>query len=244
MPFRWTINPYRGCSHACVFCFAAHPHVPRLQRGRGLREADRRQGQRARARAGRDAAAVVEARARRARDEHRPVPVGRRPLQAHAGIWEAFRDSRTPCSVLTKSPLVTRDVALLKEMSDMGLFSAAFSVPDDRREGLARQRAAHAQPLRPARGRGRAQPQRDRGQRARRAAHARHQRRPAPGRADPRAGRGGRRRERQRHPPPPARRGQGHHDGLARVLPARPGPALRAPVRPWRLRADHASATA
>ena len=45
------------------------------------------------------------------------------------GIWEALRDSRTPCSVLTKSPLVTRDVALLKEMSDMGLFSAAFSVP-------------------------------------------------------------------------------------------------------------------
>jgi DNA repair photolyase len=45
------------------------------------------------------------------------------------GIWEALRDSRTPCSLLTKSPLVTRDVALLKEMSDMGLFSAAFSVP-------------------------------------------------------------------------------------------------------------------
>ena len=45
------------------------------------------------------------------------------------GIWEALRDSRTPCSVLTKSPLVTRDVALLKEMSDMGLFTAAFSVP-------------------------------------------------------------------------------------------------------------------
>ena len=45
------------------------------------------------------------------------------------GIWEALRDSRTPCSVLTKSPLVTRDLAILKEMSDMGLFSAAFSVP-------------------------------------------------------------------------------------------------------------------
>jgi len=45
------------------------------------------------------------------------------------GIWEALRDSRTPCSVLTKSPLVTRDVKLLKEMSEMGLFSAAFSVP-------------------------------------------------------------------------------------------------------------------
>ena len=68
------------------------------------------------------------------------------------GIWEALRDSRTPCSVLTKSPLVTRDIALLKEMSDMGLFSAAFSVPDDRREGLARERAAHAEPLRAAGG--------------------------------------------------------------------------------------------
>ena len=26
MPFRWTINPYRGCSHACVFCFARPTH--------------------------------------------------------------------------------------------------------------------------------------------------------------------------------------------------------------------------
>ncbi|MCA1689444.1 MAG: radical SAM protein, partial [Actinobacteria bacterium] len=22
MPFRWTVNPYRGCTHACVYCFA------------------------------------------------------------------------------------------------------------------------------------------------------------------------------------------------------------------------------
>ena len=27
MPFRWTINPYRGCSHACVFCFARPTHT-------------------------------------------------------------------------------------------------------------------------------------------------------------------------------------------------------------------------
>src|SRR5690625_5068662 len=26
MPFRWTINPYRGCSHACVYCFARPTH--------------------------------------------------------------------------------------------------------------------------------------------------------------------------------------------------------------------------
>ena len=27
MPFRWTINPYRGCTHACKFCFARPTHT-------------------------------------------------------------------------------------------------------------------------------------------------------------------------------------------------------------------------
>ena len=27
MPFRWTINPYRGCSHACIYCFARPTHT-------------------------------------------------------------------------------------------------------------------------------------------------------------------------------------------------------------------------
>jgi hypothetical protein len=27
MPFEWTINPYRGCSHACVYCFARNTHT-------------------------------------------------------------------------------------------------------------------------------------------------------------------------------------------------------------------------
>ena len=27
MPFGWTINPYRGCSHACVYCFARPTHT-------------------------------------------------------------------------------------------------------------------------------------------------------------------------------------------------------------------------
>ena len=26
MPFSWTVNPYRGCSHACVYCFARGSH--------------------------------------------------------------------------------------------------------------------------------------------------------------------------------------------------------------------------
>jgi DNA repair photolyase len=45
------------------------------------------------------------------------------------GIWEAMRDSRTPCSVLTKSPLLLRDIELMKEIRDRAGFTANLSVP-------------------------------------------------------------------------------------------------------------------
>ena len=45
-------------------------------------------------------------------------------------IWEALRDSGTPCSILTKSPLVLRDLELLRSFADAGVpVQAAFSVP-------------------------------------------------------------------------------------------------------------------
>ena len=50
MPFRYTINAYRGCSHACTYCFARPTHdLPRAGNRRGLRAQDRGQGQRRRA---------------------------------------------------------------------------------------------------------------------------------------------------------------------------------------------------
>jgi DNA repair photolyase len=130
MPFRWTINPYRGCTHACEFCFARPTHT---YLDFNAREDFERQIV-----VKVNVPELVRAETRRPSWKRELVALGTNtdPYQwvegrykLMPGIWEALRDSRTPCSVLTKSPLVTRDIALLKEMSDMGLFSAAFSVP-------------------------------------------------------------------------------------------------------------------
>lgn len=130
MPFRWTINPYRGCTHACVYCYARPTHSY-LDFNAG-EDFEKQIVVKV------NTPELVRAETHKASWTRELVALGTNtdPYQwvegrykLMPGIWEALRDSRTPCSVLTKSPLVTRDLGLLKEMSDMGLFSAAFSVP-------------------------------------------------------------------------------------------------------------------
>ena len=45
------------------------------------------------------------------------------------GIWAAMRDYANPCSVLTKSPLLTRDIDLMLEIAERAEFTAALSIP-------------------------------------------------------------------------------------------------------------------
>jgi DNA repair photolyase len=45
------------------------------------------------------------------------------------GIWEALRDAANPCSVLTKSPLLLRDLKLMLEIAERASFSACLSIP-------------------------------------------------------------------------------------------------------------------
>ena len=45
------------------------------------------------------------------------------------GIWEAMRDAVKPCSILTKSPLLLRDLPLMKQINERTEFSAALSIP-------------------------------------------------------------------------------------------------------------------
>jgi DNA repair photolyase len=45
------------------------------------------------------------------------------------GIWEALRDAANPCSVLTKSPLLLRDLELMLQIAERTSFSACLSIP-------------------------------------------------------------------------------------------------------------------
>ena len=66
------------------------------------------------------------------------------------GIWEALLDARNPCSILTKSPLLLRDIELLQAARARGRPDRLPVDPDARPEGVARNRAAHARTRAPA----------------------------------------------------------------------------------------------
>ena len=118
MPFRWTINPYRGCTHGCVYCFARQTHsYLDLDTGADF-----------------DAEIVVkvnvaEVLARevaRASWGHEAVALGTNtdPYQRAEGryrlmpgIIEALAGSGTPFSILTKGTTLRRDLPLLAEAS-------------------------------------------------------------------------------------------------------------------------------
>jgi DNA repair photolyase len=130
VPFRWTVNPYRGCTHACSYCFARPTHkYLDLDAGRDFeREIVVKV----------NVPEVLRAELRRPswKGEHVALGTNTDPYQwvegrykLMRGVWEAFRDARNPCSVLTKSPLVLRDLDLLLQIAEVAPVSANFSVP-------------------------------------------------------------------------------------------------------------------
>jgi DNA repair photolyase len=132
MPFGWTVNPYRGCSHACRYCFARPTHeYLDLDAGKDF-----------------DSQVVVKMnvdtvlRAELAKPSWRREPValgtntdpyqraeGRYRLMP--GIIGALADSGTPFSILTKGTLLRRDLPLIAEAAgrvEVGLgVSLAFA---------------------------------------------------------------------------------------------------------------------
>jgi DNA repair photolyase len=130
MPFRWTVNPYRGCTHACVYCFARPTHTY-LDFNAG-RDFEREIVVKV------NAPEVLRVELSRPSWTHEHVAMGTNtdPYQwvesryrLMPGIWEALRDSDTPCSVLTKSPLLLRDLPIMLEIAKRTAFGANLSIP-------------------------------------------------------------------------------------------------------------------
>ena len=129
LPFKWTINPYRGCSHACVMCFARSTHT--------YMDMD----------AGRDFETKIvvkvnapevlrgQLRSKRWKGEHIAMGTATDPYQRAEGryklmrgILQALIDYRNPFSILTKGTLMLRDLDLLLEAAEVTDVSTAYSI--------------------------------------------------------------------------------------------------------------------
>ena len=129
VPFSRSINPYRGCEHGCVYCFARPSHAwldlsPGLDfETQILVKPD----------------AVRLLREELARPGYTPAPIhlgantdpyqpAERELRLTRAILETLLEARHPVTVLTKSALIERDVDLLAELAGLGLARAAVSI--------------------------------------------------------------------------------------------------------------------
>jgi DNA repair photolyase len=130
MPFRYTINPYRGCSHACVYCFArpTHTYLDLNAREDFEREIV--------VKVNTPELVRKELAKRTWRGAHVALGTNTDPYQwvesryrLTEGVWEAMRDFSNPCSVLTKSPLLLRDLKLFRELIERTEFVASLSIP-------------------------------------------------------------------------------------------------------------------
>ena len=131
MPFfKWTLNPYRGCTHGCHYCFAR-----RYQTQLELNSGD-------------DFASVIFVKTnfvevlRReldkpswvkeqigfgtATDPYQPIEG---TYKLSRGVLEALRDAATPVGIVTKGPLIVRDIDVLKDLSVRAACRVHISVP-------------------------------------------------------------------------------------------------------------------
>lgn len=131
MPFRWTLNPYRGCTHACQYCFARR-YQTQFELGPGddhfssfimvkvnlvevlRRELDKPSWQREQVAVG------------TATDPYQPIE-GHYKLTR--GSLEALLAARNPTSLVTKGPMIVRDADLLSALGRSAGCTVYMSVP-------------------------------------------------------------------------------------------------------------------
>jgi DNA repair photolyase len=130
MPFAWSLNPYMGCVHRCTFCYV------RAFEARADRPWDDRYGSSIRVKT--NVAEVLRRELARPSWQREPVAVGAAtdPYQPAEGRYrltraciEAFGEAATPFSVITRGPLIVRDVDALADAARRTSVSVTFSVP-------------------------------------------------------------------------------------------------------------------
>ncbi|MFS8665253.1 MAG: radical SAM protein [Limnochordales bacterium] len=129
MGFCWSVNPYRGCAHACVYCYARRYHEY-LELGPGkdfeqqilvkVNAVEVLRRELARRSWNRELVAIGTA-----VDPYQPAE-GRYRLTR--GILEALADYATPASVVTKNSMILRDLDVLQRLAQGPGVTVAFSI--------------------------------------------------------------------------------------------------------------------
>jgi len=129
IPFRYSINPYRGCEHGCIYCYARPTHAywdlsPGLDFETKIISKP-------------EAAALLRKAFTKPNYRCESICIGAntdpyQPLEARLGITreilEVFQEFRHPFSIITKSQLIKRDIDILSDMAANNLCSVAVSV--------------------------------------------------------------------------------------------------------------------
>lgn len=130
MPFRWALNPYRGCTHACEYCYA-RKYQPHLELGTGDDFSSFILVKR-------DLPAVLRRELAKASWQREGVAVGTatdpyQPIEGHYRITreclEILTEASTPFSIITKGPMIVRDVDILSRASKAAGCHVHMSVP-------------------------------------------------------------------------------------------------------------------
>ena len=130
MPFDWSLNPYMGCVHRCTFCYV------RAFEQRADRPSDDRYGASIRVKT--NVVEVLRRELARASWEREPVAIGAAtdPYQPAEGRYrltrgciEALGQAANPFSIITRGPMIVRDVDVLQDAARRANVDVTFSIP-------------------------------------------------------------------------------------------------------------------
>ncbi len=129
IPFTQSINPYRGCEHGCIYCYARPTHAY-LNHSAGLDFETQLYAK---------GNAVELLRAALTKRSYQPSPINfgantdpyqpiERSHRLTRALIEVLSETRHPLTIITKSCLVERDIDLLAPMAELGLVQVFISV--------------------------------------------------------------------------------------------------------------------